>query len=89
MFQPTVSAGGVGPLPWVHRFRQAPASSGALHGVTNSGTSGYSSMGSPMGWVWISPPPWPSMSCRGAAFLTKPHRAECYTMGELSDDWLW
>lgn len=48
-FQVTVSTGDVGPLPWVHRSRQAPASAWALHGVTNSGTSGYSSMGSSMG----------------------------------------
>lgn len=38
MLPVTALTGGEGPLPWVHRSRQAPASAWALHGVTNPGT---------------------------------------------------
>lgn len=49
MFQAMFLTEDVGPLPWVHRSRQVPASAWTLHGVTDCSTSGYSSMGCSMG----------------------------------------
>lgn len=83
MFQAMFLTEDVGPLPWVHRSRQVPASAWTLHGVTDCSTSGYSSMGCSMWCGCLLPhgPPWAAGGQLVAPSLTELNRIQ-------SDAWL-
>lgn len=81
MFQAMFLTESVGPLPWVRRSRQVPASAWTLHGSQTAAPQVIPAWDVPWAVVWMSLAPWPSMSCRGTACCSKPHRVEQDTEG--------